>query len=65
MIPFHKIYLKIFSSLDFDIERKLLLELKSDGVRQFLPIKRSWIYALKLSFIALLGIVFMLGGAYI
>lgn len=65
MIPFHKIYLKIFSSLDFDIEKKLLLELKSDGVRQFLPIKRSWIYALKLSFIALLGIVFMLGGAYI
>lgn len=66
MIPkFHKLYLKIFSSLDFDVEKKLLLELQQDGIEKFLPIKRSWIYALKLSFIALLGIALMLINAYI
>lgn len=65
MISFHKIYLKIFSSLDFDVERKLLEELRNEGVTSFLPIKRSWIYALKLSLIALLGIILLLLNAYI
>ena len=66
MIPkFHKLYLKIFNSLDFDVEKKLLLELQDEWVEKFLPIKRSWIYALKLSFIALLGIALMLVNAYI
>lgn len=66
MIPkFHKLYLKIFSSLDFDVEKKLLLELQEEWVDRFLPIKRSWIYALKLSFIAILGIILMLLNAYI
>jgi hypothetical protein len=60
MFPFHKIYLYIFSSLDFDVERKLLLELKNNGVTQFLSIKRSWIYALKISFIAYIGIFLLL-----
>ena len=66
MIPkFHTLYLKIFNSLDFDVEKKLLLEMKQEWVEKFLPIKRSWIYALKLSLIALLGILFMLINAYI
>jgi len=66
MIPkFHTLYLKIFNSLDFDVEKKLLLEMKQEWVEKFLPIKRSWIYALKLSLIALIGILFMLINAYI
>lgn len=66
MIPkFHKLYLKIFSSLDFDVEKKLFLDLQEEWVERFLPIKRSWIYALKLSFIAILGIILMLLNAYI
>jgi len=54
-----------FHNLDFDVEKKLLLELQRDWVETFLPIKRSWIYALKLSCIALIGIMFMLINAYI
>jgi len=65
MIPFHKLYLKIFSSLDFDVEKKLLAEFKADDIESFLPIKRSWFYALKLSIIALLAIIFMLINAYV
>ena len=65
MIPFHKLYLKIFSSLDFDVEKKLLHDLKKEGIESYLPIKRSWIYALKLSFIALIGVILMLINAYI
>jgi hypothetical protein len=64
-LKFHRLYLKIFSSLDFDIEKKLLIELRDEWVVNFLPIKRSWIYALKLSFIALLGIFLMIINAYI
>lgn len=60
MFPFHKIYLYLFSSLDFDVERKLLLELKNKNIKQFLSIKRSWIYALKISFIAYIGILLLL-----
>lgn len=65
MIPFHKLYLKIFSSLDFDIEKNLLLGLKTEWVQSFLSIKRSWIYALKISMVALLWVVFLLVNAYI
>ncbi len=65
MFPFHKIYLRLFSSLDFDIEKKLLSDLKSEWVTQFLSIKRSWIYALKISSIALLGAFFLFSNALI
>jgi len=65
MIPFHKIYLKMFSSLDFGIEKDLLNDLKQQGVETYLPIKRSWIYALKLSIVALLWVFIMLLNAFI
>lgn len=48
MIAFHKIYLKIFHSLNFSTEQQLLEELEQDGITEFLIIKRSWIYWLKL-----------------
>lgn len=59
MIPFHKIYLKIFSSLDFDIEQNLLEELKGQNVTRFLSIKRSWIYALKLSSLVIFSVILL------
>lgn len=59
MIPFHKIYLKLFSSLDFNIEKNLLSDFKKQKIWRFLSIKRSWIYALKLSFI-IFFVVFLL-----
>lgn len=59
MIPFHKIYLKLFSSLDFDIERNLLNDFKKQEIWKFLSIKRSWIYALKLSFIIIFAVLLL------
>lgn len=59
MLPFHKIYLRLFSSLDFDVEKKLLYEFKEQWIFEFLAIKRSWIYALKLSSIAFLALLFI------
>ena len=64
MIPFHKLYLKIFTSLDFDVEKKLLEELQNEKVIKFLPIKRSWIYALKIFLIVLLGTFLLFINAY-
>jgi len=65
MIPFHKIYLKIFGSLDFDIEKELLLQMKREEVKTFLSIKRSWLYGVLLSCIILFAILLLLINAWI
>lgn len=65
MFPFHKFYLKMFHSLDFDVENKLLHELETQWVTKFLTIKRSWIYWLKISLLSFFAIFLLLINTYI
>jgi lipopolysaccharide/colanic/teichoic acid biosynthesis glycosyltransferase len=59
MIPFHKAYLKIFHSLNFSAEQELLEELQQEWIKNFLIIKRSWIYGLKLFGLILIATILL------
>lgn len=65
MFPFHKFYLKVFHSLDFNIENRLLHELEKQWVQNFLTIKRSWLYGLKISCLVLLAVLLLLINTYV
>lgn len=54
MLPFHRIYSFIFKSFDIKSETALVEKLSKEWVSDFLIVKRSWIYALATSWIALL-----------
>lgn len=65
MIPFHKIYTWLFRSFRIDSETSMVQGLINEGVKSIIIIKRSWIYALFLSWIPIVLFFLTLLNIYI